>query len=292
VSPRARLFRRNAHRFTGLTVEILHLVVQNVWTGDGYLAYEGQGKQGDEQCLQAFHDVCSCAGGIMQIIARQVLYACAFTFNLHTFTPSRSMGPLSDIKVLELGTLIAGPFCSRIFAEFGAQVIKIESPAAVIRLRQWRKLHNGTSLWWYLQARNKKSVTVNMREPEGQEIVRKLAAGADIVIETSARARSRNGGWVGTSCRSLPGLVMVRLSGYGQTGRTAAARASARSARRWGTRYVTGYPDRAPVRVGISLGCGRVALRVIGALMALRHREVSGGRGQVVDVALYRRYSA
>jgi formyl-CoA transferase len=200
------------------------------------------------------------------------------------------MGPLSDLKVLELGTLIAGPFCSRIFAEFGAQVIKVESPDGGDPLRQWRKLHNGTSLWWYLQARNKKSVTVNMREPEGQEIVRSLAAGADIVIENfRPGALEKWGlGWDRLS-RSNPGLVMVRLSGYGQTGpyRSRAGFGAIGEAM-GGLRYVTGYPDRAPVRVGISLGDAVASLYgVIGALMALRHREVSGGRGQVVDVALY-----
>jgi len=200
------------------------------------------------------------------------------------------MGPLSDIKVLELGTLIAGPFCSRIFAEFGAQVIKIESPDGGDPLRQWRKLHNGMSLWWYLQARNKKSVTVNMREPEGQEIVRKLAAGTDIVIENFRPGALEKWGldWDRLS-QSNPGLVMVRLSGYGQTGpyRSRAGFGAIGEAM-GGLRYVTGYPDRAPVRVGISLGDAVASLYgVIGALMALRHREVSGGRGQVVDVALY-----
>jgi crotonobetainyl-CoA:carnitine CoA-transferase CaiB-like acyl-CoA transferase len=129
------------------------------------------------------------------------------------------MGPLSDIRILELGTLIAGPFCSRILAEFGAQVIKIEAPGDGDPLRQWRKLHDGTSLWWYLQARNKKSVTVNLREPEGQEIVRELAAEADIVIENfRPGALEKWGlGWDELSTRN-PGLVMVRLSGYGQSG--------------------------------------------------------------------------
>ena len=200
------------------------------------------------------------------------------------------MGPLSDIKVLELGTLIAGPFCSRIFAEFGAQVIKIESPEGGDPLRQWRKLHNGTSLWWYLQARNKKSVTVNMREPEGQEIVRELAAGTDILIENFRPGALEKWGLGWDRLSQLnPGLVMVRLSGYGQTGpyRSRAGFGAIGEAM-GGLRYVTGYPDRAPVRVGISLGDAVASLYgVIGALMALRHREVSGGRGQVVDVALY-----
>ena len=200
------------------------------------------------------------------------------------------MGPLTDIKVLELGTLIAGPFCSRIFAEFGAQVVKVESPDGGDPLRQWRKLHQGTSLWWYLQARNKKSVTVNMRDPEGQEIVRRLAADADIVVENFRPGTLEKWGlgWERLS-QANPGLVMVRLSGYGQTGpyRERAGFGAIGEAM-GGLRYVTGYPDRPPVRVGISLGDAVASLYgVIGALMALRHREVNGGSGQVVDVALY-----
>jgi len=200
------------------------------------------------------------------------------------------MGPLSDIKVLELGTLIAGPFCSRILAEFGAQVIKVESPDGGDPLRQWRKLHQGTSLWWYVQARNKKSVTVNMREPDGQEIVRELASRADIVIENFRPGTLEKWGlgWDEMSKRN-PGLVMVRLSGYGQTGpyRERAGFGAIGEAM-GGLRYVTGHQDRPPVRVGISLGDAVASLYgVIGALMALRHREVNGGTGQVVDVALY-----
>ena len=200
------------------------------------------------------------------------------------------MGPLSDIKVLELGTLIAGPFCSRLLAEFGAQVVKIESPDGGDPLRQWRKLHQGTSLWWYVQARNKKSVTVNMREPDGQEIVRELAAEADIVIENFRPGTLEKWGlgWDELSKRNA-GLVMVRLSGYGQTGpyRERAGFGAIGEAM-GGLRYVTGHPDRPPVRVGISLGDAVASLYgVMGALMALRHREVNGGKGQVVDVALY-----
>ena len=200
------------------------------------------------------------------------------------------MGPLSDVKVLELGTLIAGPFCSRILAEFGAQVIKVESPDGGDPLRQWRKLHRDTSLWWYLQARNKKSVTVNMREPEGQEIVRGLAARADIVVENFRPGTLEKWGlgWDALSQRN-PGLVMVRLSGYGQDGPySSRAGFGAIGEAMGGLRYVTGYPDRPPVRVGISLGDAIASLYgAMGALMALRHREVNGGKGQVVDVALY-----
>ncbi|MBI2291926.1 MAG: CoA transferase, partial [Betaproteobacteria bacterium] len=127
--------------------------------------------------------------------------------------------PLKGVKVVELGTLIAGPSCSRIFAEFGAEVIKIESPQGGDQLRQWRKMHGDTSLWWYVQSRNKKSVTVNLRVPEGQEIVRKLASDADIVIENfrPGALEKWNLGWEQLSAIN-PRLIMVRLSGYGQSG--------------------------------------------------------------------------
>jgi formyl-CoA transferase len=200
------------------------------------------------------------------------------------------MGPLSDIKVVELGQLIAGPFCTRILAEFGAEVIKIESPDGGDPLRQWRKLHQGTSLRWFVQARNKKSVSVNLKSPEGQEIVRRLAADADIVVENfRPGAMEKWGLGFDQLSRDNPGLVMVRLSGYGQSGpyRDRPGFGAIGEAM-GGLRYVTGYPDRPPVRVGISLGDAVAALYgVIGALMALRDREVNGGRGQVVDVALY-----
>lgn len=200
------------------------------------------------------------------------------------------MGPLSGVKVLELGTLIAGPFCSRILAEFGAEVTKVEAPDGGDPLRQWRKLHQDTSLWWYVQARNKKSVTVDMRQPEGQEIVRRLAARADIVVENFRPGTLEKWGlgWDALSAAN-PGLVLVRLSGYGQDGPySQRAGFGAIGEAMGGLRYVTGYPDRPPVRVGISLGDAIASLYgVIGALMALRQREVNGGKGQVVDVALY-----
>ena len=198
--------------------------------------------------------------------------------------------PLKGIKVIELGTLIAGPFCSRILAEFGAEVIKIESPDGGDQLRQWRKMYEGTSLWWYAQARNKKSVTVNLREPEGQEIVRKLAADADIVIENfrPGALEKWNIGWAQLS-KINPRLIMVRLSGYGQSGpyRDRPGFGVVGEAM-GGMRYVTGYADRPPVRLGISIGDSIAALYgVIGAMMALHHRNANGGRGQFVDVALY-----
>jgi formyl-CoA transferase len=198
--------------------------------------------------------------------------------------------PLQGVKVIELGTLIAGPFCARMLAEFGAEVIKIEAPGGGDQIRQWRKMYEGTSLWWYVQARNKKSVTVNLRVPEGQEIVRRLAREADLVIENfrPGALEKWNLGWEQLSALN-PKLVMVRLSGFGQDGpyRDRPGFGVVGEAM-GGMRYVTGYPDRPPVRLGISIGDSIAALHgVIGAMMALHHRNVNGGRGQYVDVALY-----
>ncbi|TSA13503.1 MAG: CoA transferase [Betaproteobacteria bacterium] len=207
--------------------------------------------------------------------------------------------PLEGVKVIELGQLIAGPFAGKIFAEFGAEVIKIEAPAADGQsggdpLRQWRKLHNGTSLWWYTQARNKKSVTINLRLPEGQEVVRRLARDADIVIENFRPGTMEKWG-LGYERLSAdnPGLIMLRLSGFGQTGPYRdQAGFGAIGESMGGLRYLTGYPDRPPVRPNLSIGDSLASLHgVIGAMMALHHRNANGGRksgkGQVVDVALY-----
>jgi len=198
--------------------------------------------------------------------------------------------PLSGIKVIELGTLIAGPFCARMLAEFGAEVIKIESPDGGDQLRQWRKMYQGTSLWWYVQARNKKSVTVNLRTPEGQQIVRDLVRDADIVVENfrPGALEKWNIGWEQLSAIN-PKLVMVRLSGYGQDGPYRDRPGFGVVAESMsGLRYVTGYPEQPPVRLGISIGDSIAALHgVIGAMMALHHRNVNGGKGQIVDVALY-----
>lgn len=198
--------------------------------------------------------------------------------------------PLAGVKVLELGTLIAGPFCTRILAEFGAEVIKVESPDGGDPLRQWRKLHEGTSLWWSVQARNKRSFTANLKDPDGLVAVRKLAADADIVVENFRPGvlEKLGLGWDVLSAAS-PGLVMVRLSGFGQTGPYKDRPGfGAIGESMGGLRYITGFPDRPPVRTGISIGDSIAALwAAIGALMALRHREVNGGAGQVVDVALY-----
>lgn len=198
--------------------------------------------------------------------------------------------PLAGLKVVELGTLIAGPFCSRILAEFGAEVIKVESPDGGDPLRKWRKLYEGTSLWWYVQSRNKKSVTANLKHPEGKEFVRRLIAEADILVENFRPGVLEKLGfsWEQLSADN-PGLVMVRLSGFGQSGPYKDQPGfGAVGESMGGLRYITGFPDRPPVRTGISIGDSIAALwGAIGALMALRHKEVGGGKGQVVDVALY-----
>jgi len=198
--------------------------------------------------------------------------------------------PLQGIKVIEMGTLIAGPFAARLMAEFGAEVIKIESPKNGDPLRQWRRLHNGTSLWWYVQSRNKKSVTINLKKEAGQEIVRQLVKDADIVIENFRPGvmEGWNLGWEQLSAIN-PRLIMVRISGYGQTGPYRDRPGfGAIGESMGGLRHLTGYPDQAPVRVGVSIGDSIAAMHgVMGALMALHQRNTGDGEGQVVDVALY-----
>ena len=198
-------------------------------------------------------------------------------------------GPLAGIRVLELGSLIAGPFCAKTLGDFGAEVIKIEPPGEGDALRSWRRMRNGTSLWWHVQSRNKKSVTCDLRRTEGQEIVRRLARGAHIMIENfrPGALERWNLGWDALSAANAR-LILVRISGYGQSGPyrerpgfAAIAEAVA------GLRHITGFPDRPPVRPNLSLGDTIAALHgVIGALLAL-HAVQNGAAGQVIDVALY-----
>ena len=193
--------------------------------------------------------------------------------------------PLRGIRVLELGSLVAGPFCGKTFADFGAEVIKIEPPGEGDPLRKWRKLRNGTSLWWQVQSRNKKSVTCDLRRPEGQEVVRRLARRAHVVVENfrAGALEKWNLGWSELS-RGNPKLVLVRISGYGQDGPYSGRPGFAAIAEGMaGFRYITGFPDRPPARPNLSIGDTIASLHgVIGALMALH-----SGQGQVVDVALY-----
>ncbi|WP_186097647.1 CaiB/BaiF CoA transferase family protein [Burkholderia gladioli] len=206
---------------------------------------------------------------------------------------SATPGPLAGVKVLEFGTLIAGPFAARLFAEFGADVIKVEDPNGGDPLRKWRKLYpeaGGTSLWWAVQARNKKSVTLNLKTDEGRRIAQQLASQADIVIENFRPGLLEKLG-LGYEVLSAdnPGLVMVRLSGYGQSGPYRDRPGFGAIAESMGgLRHITGYPELPPPRIGISIGDSIAALHgVIGAMMALHHRNMNGGKGQVVDVALY-----
>ena len=196
---------------------------------------------------------------------------------------------LRGVRVIELGSLIAGPYAAGLLAQFGAEVIKIEPPGEGDPLRKWRKLHDGTSLWWYSQSRNKKSVTVNLKAPAGQALVRELVKSADIVIENfrAGQLESWGLGWETLSAAN-PNLVMVRVSGYGQSGPYRDRPGFAAIAESMGgMRYLAGYPDRPPVRVGISLGDSLASLYgVIGALLAMVHLK-NGGKGQYIDVALY-----
>lgn len=197
---------------------------------------------------------------------------------------------LQGVKVIEMGTLIAGPYAASLLAQFGAEVIKIESPHGGDPLRSWRKLHGETSLWWYAQGRNKKSVTLDLKSPRGQQIVRELVKDADIVIENfrPGTLESWGLGWEQLAAIN-PQLVMVRVSGYGQSGPYKNRPGFAAIAESMGgLRYLVGYPDRAPVRVGVSLGDTLASLYgTIGALLALHHIQANGGQGQFIDVALY-----
>jgi formyl-CoA transferase len=198
--------------------------------------------------------------------------------------------PLSGIRVLELGQLIAGPFAAKILGEFGAEIIKIEPPKTGDPLRKWRLLHDDTSVWWEVQSRNKQSVTLDLRQPEGQDVVRKLAKTTDILIENFRPGTLENWGLGWEALHAInPGLIMLRVSGYGQTGpyRDRPGFGVVGEAM-GGLRHLSGEPGRPPVRVGVSIGDSLSALHgVIGALLALRHREQNGGEGQSIDVALY-----
>ncbi len=199
-------------------------------------------------------------------------------------------GPLSGIRVVEFGTLIAAPFAARMMGEFGADIIKIEQPGQGDPLRKWRKLHQGTSLWWYLQSRNKKSVALDLKTPEGFEIAKELAAQADVVIENfrPGGLEKLGLGWDVLSALN-PNLTMVRISGFGQSGpyRDRPGFGAIGEAI-GGLRFTTGAPESPPARVGISIGDSLASLHgVIGALMSLLRVKTGQGRGQVVDVSLF-----
>ena len=205
-------------------------------------------------------------------------------------TDTAPKGPLSDLVVIEMGTLIAGPFCGQILGDFGAEVIKIEDPKVGDPMRQWgRSLPKGLSPWWPVIGRNKKSVGLDLRTPEGQAIARQLIAQADVVIENfRPGAMEKWGLSYETLSKDNPKLVMARVSGFGQTGPYAQrAGYGLIGEAMGGLRYVTGEPDRPPARAGISIGDSLAAMHaVMGILMALHARERTG-RGQVIDAALY-----
>jgi formyl-CoA transferase len=199
------------------------------------------------------------------------------------------MGPLAGIKVLELGQLIAGPFAAKTLADFGAEVIKIEAPGAGDPLRQWRLIKDGTSVWWQVQSRNKRSLALDLKDARAQDIVRRLAQDADVLIENFRPGAMEGWGLGPDALLELnPRLIMLRISGYGQTGPYRDRPGFGVVAEAMGgLRHLTGEPGRVPVRVGVSIGDTLAALHgVIGILLALHHRH-SSGRGQVVDMALY-----
>ncbi len=196
---------------------------------------------------------------------------------------------LSDLRVVELGQLIAGPFVGKTLAEFGAEVIKVEPVGAGDPLRNWRLMLDGTSVWWQVQSRNKKSVALDLRQAEGQAICRQLIATADVLVENFRPGTLEGWGMdYETLSQDNPGLIMLRVSGFGQSGPYrdfpgfgVIGEAMA------GLRHLTGEPGRMPVRCGISIGDTLAALHgTIGVLTALHHRQQNGGKGQVIDVAL------
>ncbi|MDQ0217241.1 CoA transferase [Peribacillus cavernae] len=197
--------------------------------------------------------------------------------------------PLEDLRVIELGTLLAGPFSGRLLADFGAEVIKVEPPGKSDPMRNWGKSKDGVGLWWPIQSRNKKSITLNLRGEEGQSILRELVKETDILVENFRPGTMEKWNLSYEELSEInPKLIMVRTSGYGQTGpyKHRAGFGSVGEAM-GGLRYVTGFPDRPPSRIGISVGDTLSALfATIGCLVAVHEREHSG-IGQVVDTALY-----
>jgi len=200
------------------------------------------------------------------------------------------MQVLEGIRVVELGQLIAGPFAAKTLADFGARVIKVEPPVTGDALRKWRMLREGTSVWWDAQSRNKESVCIDLRVPEGRELVRELLRDADVVIENFRPGAMEGWGLGWETLHALnPRLIMLRLSGFGQTGPRAQEPGFAAVAEAFaGLRYLNGEPGRPPVRAGVSLGDTIAGLHgALGVLLALYARDARGGEGQMIDLALY-----
>ncbi|MGX4641485.1 CaiB/BaiF CoA transferase family protein [Massilia sp. SYSU DXS3249] len=197
---------------------------------------------------------------------------------------------LSGIRVLELGQLIAGPFAAKTLADFGAEVIKVETPGDGDPLRKWRMLHKGTSVWWQAQSRNKQSIAIDLRTAEGQQLVRRLAESADVLVENFRPGTMEKWGLGWDELHRLnPRLIMLRVSGYGQDGpRRDEPGFAAIAEAMGGLRYITGEPGRVPVRAGVSLGDTLAGLHgALGVMLALYQRDARGGSGQMIDVALY-----
>ena len=205
-------------------------------------------------------------------------------------TAAPTPAALAGVRVIEMGQLIAGPFCGKTLGEFGADVVKIEAVGAGDPLRNWRLIKEGTSVWWQVQSRNKKSVALDLRQAEAQGIARRLIAEADVLIENFRPGTLEGWGLSPEALHALnPGLVILRISGYGQTGpyRDLPGFGVIGEAM-GGLRHLTAEPGRVPVRVGVSIGDTLAALHgAIGVMMALYHRKVNGGAGQVIDVALH-----
>ena len=199
-------------------------------------------------------------------------------------------GPLEGIRVVEMGSLLAGPFCGQLLGDFGAEVVKVEPPGKGDPMREWGAKKDGVGLWWPVIARNKKSVTLNLREPDGQEVAKRLIASADVLVENFRPGTLERWGLdYDTLSERNPGLVMARVSGFGQTG-PYSRRAGFGSVGEavGGLRYIVGEPGRPPVRVGIALGDALAGtLSALGVLMALYRRDARGGTGQVIDVGIY-----
>ena len=206
-------------------------------------------------------------------------------------TPDKKPKPLAGVKVLEMGQLLAGPFATLLLAWFGAEVIKIEPPGTGDPLRTWRTLHKGTSLWWYSLARNKKCITLDLRQKRGQDIARQLAKRVDVIVENFKPGTLEKWGLGSEDIKAInPRAIMARISGWGQTGPYAHKPGFAAVGEGvGGLRYVTGDRDRPPVRPNLSLGDSLTGLHAaFGILTALYYRDAKGaGTGQVVDVAIY-----
>ena len=201
-----------------------------------------------------------------------------------------SPAALAGVRVIEMGQLIAGPFCGKTLGEFGADVVKIEAPGAGDPLRSWRLIKEGTSVWWQVQSRNKRSVALDLRQKDAQDVARRLIAEADVLVENFRPGTLEDWGMSPEELHAInPGLVILRISGYGQTGpyRDLPGFGMIGEAM-GGLRHLTAEPGRVPVRVGVSIGDTLAALHgVIGVMMALYHHKVNGGPGQVIDVALH-----